>query len=166
MSTTHSTTGTMFHHPAHVAHPPDADLDADGEADHDMDIDQPSLPAAQHHQQHRSQQPTRNDQYTDSDAEADGDFEDDDEVSMASAAPSRTPYANGSAPASAVSNSAHINFAAVDPALYGLRRSVRCCNSKKKRSETSPLTSCSLSLPGPSSRGSIGAYQPLVARPV
>jgi len=69
---------------------------------------------------------SRHDQYTSSDAEADGDFEDDDAMSIP---PSRTAgYTNGSGSTPAgepAVGAAPINFAAVDPALYGLRRSVR-----------------------------------------
>lgn len=117
---------------ANGAHPPPGalppHLHEEQDAEGDMDIDSPSPAATAVAQQ---QQPQRNDQYTSSE-DADASYDEDDAASLTA---SRTPYANGSVsgqssvPSGAISSAGAarpINFAAVDPALYGLRRSVRC----------------------------------------
>lgn len=119
-------TTPMFHPVPSVAHAGpnhDATHDMDAEGEHDMDIDpSPSPSTAQN-----GQQPSvRHDQYTSSDAEADGDFEDDETMSLPPSRPAG--YTNGSASTPAGGSAlgaSRINFATVDPALYGLRRSVR-----------------------------------------
>ena len=151
----------MFHPappPALLGHNQDSAHDMDAEGEHDMDIDpSPSPPTTQQPQQLAS----RHDQYTSSDAEADGDFEDDDALSLP---PSRTAgYTNGSGSTPGrepAVGAAPINFAAVDPALYGLRRSVRA--SYRCKNLTIPYTHHlhARLLAGTTPRGAIGMHRP------
>lgn len=150
----------MFHPVPPVAHHgPNHDVthDMDAEGEHDMDIDPSPSPSAQNGQQSA----VRHDQYTSSDAEADGDFEDDDTASLSAARP--VGYTNGVATAlggGQVVGARSINFATVDPALYGLRRSVRTPGSAFKNLTIDHTDHLVLSSPaGTASRGTCRTYR-------
>lgn len=150
----------MFHSAlptALLGHNQDSTHDMDAEGEHDMDIDPSPSPSTT---QQPQQVASRHDQYTSSDAEADGDFEDDDVTSLP---PSRTAgYTNGSGstPGGPAAGAVPINFAVVDPALYGLRRSVRTSSRCKNLAipYTHHLHPCSLA--GTTQRGAIGVHRP------
>lgn len=144
-----NSTTAMFHHlpPGRLDTAIDTRLDTmDADGEHEMDIDESPSPVTavahgngQHHTHHEA--------YSSSDAEADGDFDDDDQQAVRTAAAAG--YPNGGPNGGPVPYGVpaqRIDFGTVDPALYGLRRSVRPAFALKSLSttHTNACSSCAV----------------------